>query len=140
MRLNPLGVKLLGPLPPENLVMFQRTIYPLVCWVSTQRKFLPNWEVERIVSIPIRDLLDPSRYIRYRLQIDVPARSARVNGVRDFPCFLHRREDQIERLWGATFRITMAFLETVFGFRPPPLDSLPTIKGRIDEKYINPNS
>ena len=140
MRLNPLGVKFLGPLPPENLVMFQRTIYPLVCWVAGQRKFFPNWEVERIVSIPIRDLLDPGRYIRYRLHIDVPAASTRVNGVRDFACFLHRRDGQAERLWGATFRITMTFLDRVFGFRPPPLESLPIVEGSIDENYINPNS
>ena len=30
MRLNPFGVKFLGPLPPQALVMFRRTIYPLV--------------------------------------------------------------------------------------------------------------
>ena len=140
MRLNPLGVKLLGPLRPENLVMFQRMIYPLACWVSSQRNFFPNWEVERIVFIPIRDLLDPSRYVRYRLRIDVPAASARVNGVRDFPCFLHRRSGRAERLWGATFRITMQFLDTVFGFHPPQIESLPMVEGQIGENYINPNS
>ncbi len=140
MRLNPLGVKFLGPLPSENLVMFHRTIHPLVCWVSSQKKFSPNWEVERIVPIPIRDLLDPTRYIRYRLRIDVPAETARVNGVRDFGCFLHRRDGQAEHLWGATFRIAMNFLETVFDFRPPPLESLPTVDGKIDENYINPIS
>lgn len=140
MRLNPLGVKFLGPLPPENLVMFQRTIYPLVCWVSSQRRFFPNWEVERIVSIPIRDLLDPGRYIRYRLRIDVPAATTTAGGVRDFACFLHRRDGQAERLWGATFRLTMTFLDQVFGFRPPPLESLPTVEGSIDENYINPHS
>ncbi|KPJ78193.1 MAG: hypothetical protein AMJ54_05070 [Deltaproteobacteria bacterium SG8_13] len=141
MRLNPLGVKLLGPLQPENLVMFQRTIYPLVCWVSKQKRFFPNWEVERIVSIPIRELLDPSRYVRFRLRIDVPAASARVNGTRNFACFLHHRRDgRTDRLWGATFRITMEFLDVVFGFHPPPLESLPTVEGKIDENYINPNA
>jgi hypothetical protein len=139
MRLNPLGVELLGPLPPQSLVMFQRNIYPLACWVSSQKKFFPNWEVERIVSIPIRDLLDPSRYVRYRLRIDVPPESAPVNGIRDFACFLHRRDHRIERLWGATFRIAMKFLDTVFNFRPPPIGSLPTVEGKIDEKYIHPN-
>ena len=96
--------------------------------------------MERIVSIPVREMLDPSRYVRFRLQIDVPAQSARVNGTRDFACFLHRRDGQTERLWGATFRMAMRFLELVFGFRPPPLESLPTVKGKIDENYINPNS
>jgi hypothetical protein len=139
MRLNPLGVELLGPLPPENLVMFQRTIYPLACWVCGQKKFFPNWEVEQIVSIPILDLLDPSRYVRYRLRIDVPSKSAPESGIRDFACFLHRCGDRTERLWGATFRIAMTFLDTVFNFRPPPIGSLPTVEGKIDENYIHPN-
>ena len=30
MRLNPFGVRFLGPLPPQPLVMFKRTIYPMV--------------------------------------------------------------------------------------------------------------
>ena len=140
MRLNPLGVDFLGPLPPENLVMFRRTIYPLVCWVRQQKQFTLNWEVERIVSIPLGDLLDPTRYARFRLRIDVPSDAARVNGVRDFACFEHRRDGKPERLWGATFRIAMQFLEMVFGFQPPPLESLPTVEGRIDENYINPNT
>ena len=140
MRLNPLKVTLLGPLPSESLVMFRRTIYPLVCWVSNQKKFTPNWEVERIVSIPVSELLDPSRYVRLRLRIDVPAKSARVNGTRDFACFLHQRDGRTDRLWGATFRIVMRFLDLVFRFHPPPLESLPTVEGKIDENYVNPNS
>ncbi len=140
MRLNPLKVTLLGMLPPESLVMFKRTIYPLVCWVSNQKKFTPNWEVERIVSIPVSELLDPSRYVRLRLQIDMPTKSARVNGIRDFACFLHRRRGRTDRLWGATFRIAMRFLDLVFSFQPPPLESLPTVEGKIDENYVNPGS
>ena len=53
MRLNPFGVRFLGPLPPAELVMFRRKIYPLVCWVARQKKFTANWEVDKIVSIPL---------------------------------------------------------------------------------------
>ena len=140
MRLNPLKVTLLGPLPAENLVMLKRTIYPMVCWISNQKKFTPNWEVERIVSIPVSDLLDPSRYVRLRMRINVPANSARVNGIKDFACFLHQRQGRTDRLWGATFRIAMRFLDLVFRFQPPPLESLPTVEGKIDENYVNPGS
>jgi hypothetical protein len=46
MRLNPFGVKFLGPMPAQHLVMFKRAIYPLVGWVNRQQHFFPNWEVE----------------------------------------------------------------------------------------------
>ena len=42
MRLNPLGITFLGPLPPQTLVMFRRVIYPMVGWIGRQRRFFPN--------------------------------------------------------------------------------------------------
>jgi len=107
MRLNPFGVKFLGPLPSQQLVMFQRVIYPMVCWISRQKRFSPNWEVEDIIK--------------------------------DFPCFLHEHNNSVEKLWGATFRITMVFLEIVFGFKPPDIDSLPVVHGTLDENYLTGN-
>ncbi|MEE9610075.1 MAG: hypothetical protein V3W19_02430, partial [Desulfatiglandales bacterium] len=67
MRLNPLGVKFLGPLPSQGLVMFHRVIYPMVVWINHQKLFFPNWEVEKIVYIPLRNLLNPENYACYRL-------------------------------------------------------------------------
>ena len=112
MRLNPFGLKFLGPLPPQQLVMFQRIIYPMVIWVTRQKRFYPNWEVEKIVSIPLRDLLNPTQYARYHLRIETPSTGEYVN---TFPCFRYEKEDPTEILWGATFRITMAFLNIIFG-------------------------
>jgi len=40
-------------------------------------------------------------------------------------------------LWGATFRIVMSFLETVFGFSAPSMDSLPVITNTLNERYLN---
>ena len=132
MRLNPFGLKFLGPLPPQQLVMFQRIIYPMVIWVIRQKRFYPNWEVERIVSIPLRELLNPAYYARYRLRIETPSAGEYV---KTFPCFQYEKEDSAEILWGATFRITMAFLNIVFGYSPPDLDSLPEIRGRLSRAY-----
>jgi hypothetical protein len=134
MRLNPFGLKFLGPLPPQPLVMFQRVIYPMVIWVTRQRRFYPNWEVEKIVCIPLRDLFNPAQYARYRLRIETPSAAENVN---TFPCFRYEKEDQTEILWGATFRITMAFLNTVFGFSAPDFDSLPEIRGHLSRTYLN---
>ena len=136
MRLNPLGVDFLGPLPPQQLVMFRRAIYPMVCWVPRQRKFSPNWEVEKLIYIPIRNLLNPSHYACCRLRSQSPRESWENSTVKDFPCFVH---DDSELLWGATFRISMAFLEIVFGFKPPDFESLSVVHGTLDNNYLTGN-
>jgi hypothetical protein len=135
MRLNPMDVRFLGVLPPQELVMFRRVILPLVGWLPRQRRFLPNWEVERPVSIPLRRLLDPARYACYRLTFQPPRDGSPGSRTRDFPCFVHRDGEREEILWGATFRITMTFLSRIFGFSPPPVDTLPVIRDRLSRNY-----
>ncbi len=139
MRLNPFRVKFLGPLPSQQLVMFQRVIYPMVCWISGQKRFSPNWEVEKIVYIPLKNLLMNSNYARYRLNIKTQHGNEKNSIVKDFPCFLYEHNDSVEKLWGATFRITMVFLEIVFGFKPPDIESLPVVHGTLDENYLTGN-
>lgn len=139
MRLNPLGVKFLGPLPKQRLIMFQRVIFPMVCWISRQKQFSPNWEVERIVYIPLQNLLNPSNYARYRLRIETSRANETHPEVNDYPCFIQKQKDDYEVLWGATFRITMAFLEIVFGFKPPDMASLPMVFGSLDKHYLTGN-
>ncbi len=136
MRLNPLGVKFLGPLPSQQLVMFRKVIYPMVCWNGRQKQFYPNWEVERVVYIPLKDLLTPSNYARYRLHIATDHENRKNLDGKDFPCFVHEYQNEPEVLWGATFRITMVFLEIIFGFKPPDMDSLPVIKRSLGENYL----
>jgi hypothetical protein len=135
MRLNPFGLDFLGPLPAQPLVMFQRVIYPMVVWVSSQKRFYPNWEVEKIIYIPLRELLNPARYARYQLQFEAQSSAAQVN---TFPCFRYEKENKAELLWGATYRITAVFLEYVFGFVPPDVNSLPEIHGRLSRAYLSP--
>lgn len=139
MRLNPMGVKFLGPLPQQQLVMFHRVIYPMVCWISRQKQFSPNWEVERVVYIPLQNLLNPSNYARYRLQIETSPENENLPDVKDYPCFIQKQKNDRDVLWGATFRITMAFLEIVFGFRPPDMESLPIVRGTLDRNYLTGN-
>jgi 8-oxo-dGTP pyrophosphatase MutT (NUDIX family) len=137
IRLNPLTVRFLGPMPSQSLSMFYRILYPMVVWIR-QKFFWPNWEVERIVHIPIRKLLHGDHYACYRLQFQTgPESGQRERPEEDFPCFLHFEENEREVLWGVTFRIVMAFLEIIFGFKPPEISSLPVIHGVLDEKYLN---
>lgn len=134
MRLNPFGLKFLGPLPPQPLLMFRRVIYPMVVWVPRQKRFYPNWEVEKIIFIPLRDLLNPAHYGRYRLKIETPSTTEQVN---NYPCFRYEKQNETELLWGATYRITTVFLDYVFGFKPPDFNSLPVIQGRLSKDYLS---
>lgn len=136
MRLNPMGVNFLGLLPPQSLVMFDRVIYPLVVWVKRQHRFYPNWEVEKIVHIPIRELLNAENYALYRLQMGTVSNPKQTLHARDFPCFCHKSRDETEVLWGATYQMTSVFLESVFDFDPPDFASLPVINGTLDENYL----
>ncbi len=136
MRLNPFGVSFLGPMPAQRLVMFKRAIYPLVGWVNRQRHFFPNWEVDKIIRIPVAALFDIGNYARYRISFKVGPKGMPDTPYRDMPCFVHRQNGQDELLWGATYRITEQFLATVFGYAPPSMASLPVIHRRLDQNYL----
>lgn len=136
MRLNPLGLRFLGPTPPARLHLFRRIIYPMVVWVRRQKRFFPNWEVEKVVRIPLRYLLNPDHYARYRVRFSPGIQQRFDRSVEDFPCFLLERRGEREMLWGATYRIVVAFLETVFGFIPPEETSLPVISGTLRGAYL----
>lgn len=135
MRLNPLRITFLGPLQVQPLIMFERSIYPLACWVSTIDGLQPNWEVERIVLIPLRHLMETHRYGRYRLRF--VSEGVETRRKEDFPCFIHKGRHGREVLWGATFRITMDFLKRVYSFQPPEIDTVPVVPGRLDRTYMS---
>jgi len=139
MRLNPFGVRFLGLLPPQSLVMFRRTIYPMVGWIRHQKRFFPNWEVEKVVYVALKDLLNPGLYGRYRLQMGGASGQDQAGSVQNFPCFRLPAQNQKEILWGATYRITMDFLEHVFGFKPPSSETLPVVEGALDRNYLSGN-
>ena len=136
MRLNPFGVKFLGPMPAQHLVMFKRTIYPMVAWVNHQQRFFPNWEVEKIVRIPVAALFDAGNYARYRISLKTGTAGPPDMPDRDMPCFVHRHNGKDELLWGATYRITERFLNTIFGHVPPSMESLPVLHRRLDRRYL----
>ncbi len=135
MRLNPLRVRFLGPLPAQRLVLFARIIHPMVAWVPMRQRFRANWEVERIVRIRIADLLDPARYRRYRITYAPQVAGLTGRSTGEFTAYLHEGRRGVEILWGATYRITAAFLSLVYGFSPPLLSSLKTVEGFLDETY-----
>ncbi|MEE4112941.1 MAG: hypothetical protein V2I40_09020 [Desulfobacteraceae bacterium] len=140
MRLNPLGVRFLGPMPAQHLVMFKRAIYPMVGWVNRQQRFSPNWEVEKIVYIPVAAFFDAANYARYRISFKTGTPGVPDMPYREMPCFIHRHQDDKEMLWGATYRIAERFLKTIFDFVPPATTSLPLIHRRLGRHYLEGNS
>jgi hypothetical protein len=136
MRLNPFGLKLLGLLPRQSLVMFDRVIYPMVTWINRQARFWPNWEVEKIVYIPLRDLLNSQNYARYRISFDTDPDSTGPPPVDDYPCYIQKTGSGTDLLWGATYRITMIFLEYIFDFRPPAHNTLSIVNGSLNTDYL----
>ncbi|MFP3927745.1 MAG: hypothetical protein ACLFUP_02480 [Desulfobacteraceae bacterium] len=137
MRLNPLWVRFLGPLPPQELVMYDRVIYPMVGWVERQKRFFPNWEVERVVYVPLKALLTPENYGLYRIRFQ--RREDEEDGapeIKELPCFILDSGFGREILWGATYRIVAAFLNEVFGFNPPGRGSLPLVHGTLGPDYF----
>jgi hypothetical protein len=136
MRINPLRIRFLGPLPPQRLVLFRRLIYPMAVWIPNQERFRPSWEVQRIVKISLRSLLDPSNYVRYRLRLEFPRAATGAEKTREHPGFRLPDLDGPEVLWGATYRITMSFLNLVFGFVPPAPEHLPVVNARLSASYL----
>ncbi len=134
MRLNPLRVSFLGPLPPQRLELFRRLIYPLAAWAPGPQRYRPNWEVQRVVTIPLRHLLDPGHYVRCEMQVEPPRPEPLPSRIH--PAFRLGPGGGAEILWGATYRIVVSFLQAVFGFTPPAPERLPLVNAHLGEDYL----
>jgi hypothetical protein len=139
MGLNPLKLRLLGPLPVEHLVVFHKEIHPFVAWLDGQRRFRLNWEVANLVYLPLAELLDPGNYARLQYRFSNVNTRLPISTTGETPCYLHRRRTGSGRevLWGATFRITMDFLRLAFNFHPPAMERLPVVERDLDDAYVN---
>ncbi len=136
VRLNPLNVRFLGPLPSTDLIVFRRSIFPLVGFVKNEWVCRPNWEVEKIVEIPLRDFFLVENYGTVAVEAFIPMRGP-VERLRDFPCLIHQdRTGAREILWGATMNIIINFIRTVFEFEPPLYGSSRVIHKSLFENYI----
>lgn len=139
MRLNPMAVNFLGPISAEYLQTSNKMIYPMVCWVSGQKKFFPNWEVEKILYIPIYEFFNKQNYYRFKIDIDPEVQKQFDNLEIDHPCFICKTDNQTDLLWGATYRIIASFLELAFKFKMPDIELLPFTNENINRKYFSIN-
>jgi len=136
MFLNPFGVRFSGALFPFALELTNRIVYPMTGW-TRQKRFKPNWEVERIVYLPLESLMEESNYGVCRLLIAPDMARALSHMDDEHPCFVHKGQQGTELLWGITYRMVTSFLEIVSGFIPPDSGSLPVFYKHLDKNYLN---
>ncbi|MBF0099275.1 MAG: CoA pyrophosphatase [Desulfobacterales bacterium] len=135
MRLNPFNIDFLGNLPEQRLVLFTKSIWPMVIWINRQTSFSPNWEVERILYVPLAELLNQINYVRCRVRFVSKPTQCILTPSMDYHGFQLNTGDI---LWGATFRIVMSFLSIVFGFELPAIETLPVVSKWMDATYLTP--
>lgn len=134
--LKPWNILFLGPLPSYSLLLFKRTIFPLVGFVKREWHFYPNSEVENIIEIPLRTFFDDRNYGRYRIQPSNDIGAGRKDS-REFPCLIiHDNQGKEEILWGATFFIIMNFLNIVLDFEMPDVHEKRVITRILGPEYL----
>ncbi|MEA1935448.1 MAG: CoA pyrophosphatase [Thermodesulfobacteriota bacterium] len=129
--LNPFNVMFLGPLPCYDLITFRRRIFPLTGFVKNEWHFRPNWEVDRIVEIPLRTFFNDENYGLCSVESSSELKK-NIARVRNFPCLIYR--DEV--LWGATFYIIMNFLKIVFDLELPGSHSKRVVKKVLCPDYM----
>jgi len=137
IHLSPFNVEFLGPLPAYRLYHRPWTIFPLVgrvkhCW---KPKF--NWEVEKIVSIPLEDFFYPENYAVYSLGVPEVLIHQGIPNPWEFPCLVYEEEGKEEILWGATFEIIRTFFQIVFAFSFPVPDRQRVIRRPLALNYLS---
>lgn len=134
--LNPLRIRFLGPLPTYSLILFRRTIFPLMGMVDAPWMFRPNREVARVVEIPLASFFAEESYGRYVVTY-TEVSGSKEEVCQDFPCLIHREPDGTEEiLWGATFYIIMKMLKIVFDFDLPDWRKGRPIKRSLRADYL----
>lgn len=134
--LNPLKVMFLGSLPCYSLLLFTRTIFPLVCLNTEASKSKLSAEVEKILEVPVSTFFDSSSYAL--LEIETPLADAAATPNKQFPCIvLADNEGRQEILWGATFNIITNFLNVISDNNLPFPSSSTIIKKVLSAKYIS---
>lgn len=139
IRLSPFNLRFLGPLPPRNLFMFTKTIFPVVGLIEKNRGLRPNQEVDKLIEIPLDAFYHEENYG----SLSIPPPKGAVNGAdhkQTFPCLIHTDSDgEEEVLWGATFSIIMSFLGIVFDFELPQIRPERIITRPLQPNYLGGN-
>ncbi len=114
MRLPPGKVEYLGCLPAYRLQNFSRIIFPIVGIIDGSWKARPNWEVDKIIQLPLNLFFSPANYALCSINTISPLQHKLGADFWELPCIVVPDEEGEEILWGATFKILLSFMESVF--------------------------
>jgi 8-oxo-dGTP pyrophosphatase MutT (NUDIX family) len=136
VRLSPLNVGFLGALPSSDLLEFRMSIFPVVGLVKRPWSCRPNWEVDKILEIPLRAFCRSESYGTMKLETLIPLRTS-VERIRTLSCFLvEDGQGKSEVLWGKTLDILLQFFRIVFDYEPATFETGKVIKKSLSENYI----
>ncbi len=137
LRLSPLNVEFLGPLPTYHLRHRPWVIFPLVGRVKHSWKPKLSWEVDKLISIPLEKFFDRANYAVYSLEVPEKLVAQGIPNPWEFPCLVHREEGEEEILWGATFEIIRTFFKIVFGFYFPVPEKGKIVRRPLPSNYLS---
>lgn len=137
IRLNPFSIDFLGPLPSYRLELFRRVLFPMVAEICSPFRFRPNWEVERIFTIPLSTFFDSDNYAIYSIKADRELKERKGEDIWEFPSIILNDQGKREILWGATYNIILSFLKAVFDFEPPLPPADRRVWGELFSNYLS---
>lgn len=140
MRLPPWRVEYLGSIPAQRLLAFPGTIFPLVGRIQGTWKPRPNWEVEKILRVPLRHFFASENYALCRFCIPSSAGENTNTDLWEMPCLLIEDGGREEVLWGATFRILVRFIERVFGIPVASIQPARRVTRNLPAHYFSGRS
>ncbi len=114
MRLPPGKVEYLGCLPTYRMQNFSRIIFPVVGKVEGRWKERPNWEVDSVIRLPLKLFSLPESYALCSINTVPPLQQRLGTDFWELPCLVVPDAEREEILWGATFKILLSFVESVF--------------------------
>ena len=135
MRLKPWNVEYLGALPTHALPNFSQVIFPVVGRIKHSWKPRPNWEVEKVIRLPLREFFQPENYALCK--VSLPPLARKKFGVESWevPCLVVRDDGSDEILWGATFRILLTFMTQVFDLSVEQIHPVRKIQKKMPANY-----
>jgi len=111
MGLRPWKVEYLGILPAQQLQRRPRIIFPVVGRIRGRWQERPNWEVGKILRLPVGAFFKPESYVIHRLNLPRSVRDKFGVDRWEVPGLSVQTHGGEEILWGATFQILLTFLE-----------------------------
>lgn len=136
IRLSPFNVEFLGALPAYRLQSRRWIMFPVVGRVKKGWKPKLNWEVEKIIPLPLTAFFDEANYAFYSLDVPENLKAQGIPDPWEFPCFVYKVDGKEEILWGATYMIIRSFFHTVFSFPLPSPNGQRVIRRPLLANYF----